>query len=137
MKDKSNQSQPAKIISKPINQSKKKSTNQSKDDIIELKDEIKKPLIDLSNGPVTIETQEVVESIEPDSNWSIGDPIKDKSIFELAIGNDWKLVRHNKKINQWKFVSRQSIKGVPKWIDDSEFISYKEASELIIDGYCE
>jgi hypothetical protein len=40
-------------------------------------------------------------------------------------------------LNQWKFVKKQSIKGKIKWIADSEFIDYKEASELIIDGYCE
>lgn len=132
--------QPAKIIAKPN----KQLIDKPKDDIIELKDEVKKdnrsidqkindkkPLIDLSNGPVTIET------IDPSDDWTIGDPINDPEIFELAIGNDWKLIRHDKKINQWKFVTRQSIKGIPKWIDDSEFIDYKDAAQLIIDGYCE
>lgn len=113
------------LIDKPID-----------DTMIELKDEIKKPLIDLSNGPVAIETKEVIECI-PVDDWSIGDPINDDNIFEMAIGNDWKLIRHSKQLNQWKFVNRQTIKGMPKWIDDSEFINYNEAAELIKDGYCE
>lgn len=96
---------------------------------IELVDEVKKPLIDLSNGPVTIET-------EPIDDWAIGDPV-DNDIFELAIGDDWKLVRHNKQLNQWQFVEKQVVKGSPKWIADSEWIDYKDASELILDGYCE
>jgi len=141
-KKKANQSKPVnqsatdnkcKVIAKP----KKELIDTPIGGIITLKDEIKKPLIDLSNGPVTIETQEVIESVDPSDDWTIGDPIKDKSIFELAIGDDWKLIRHSKKLNQWKFVNRQTIKGIPKWIDDSEFVSYKEASQLIIDGYCE
>jgi len=96
---------------------------------IELVDEVKKPLIDLSNGPVTIET-------EPIEEWAIGDPIDD-DIFELVIGNDWKLVRHDKQLDKWQFVSKQVVKGKPDWITDSEFISYSDASELINDGYCE
>jgi hypothetical protein len=122
-----------KVIAKP----KKELIDKPIDDkVIELKDEIKKPLIDLSNGPVTIKTQEVIECM-PTDDWTIGDPINDKSIFELVIGDDWKLIRHSKKYNQWKFVNRQTIKGIPKWIDDSEFIDYKEAAELINGGYCE
>jgi hypothetical protein len=131
---KANQSKPSddkcKVIAKP---------DQSKDDKpIELVDEIKpierKPLIDLSNGPVLIET---IEEVDPNDNWTIGDPIDDDTIFEMAIGNDWKLIRHSKKLNQWKFVNRQVVKGIPKWIDDSEFIDYTEAAQLINDGYCE
>jgi hypothetical protein len=123
-----------KIIAKP----KKELIDKPIDDtVIELKDEIKKPLIDLSNGPVLIKTEEVIESIDPADDWSIGDPINDKDIFELTIGNDWKLIRHSKQLNQWKFVNRQTIKGMPKWIDDSEFINYNEAAELINAGYCE
>lgn len=143
----------ARAAKKKANQS--KPTNQSKpsddkckviakpDPIIELTDEVKpkesidqkinerKPLIDLSNGPVVIET------VDPNDDWTIGDPIDDDTIFELAIGDDWKLIRHSKKLNQWKFVNRKTVKGLPKWIDDSEFIDYAEASQLIIDGYCE
>ena len=99
---------------------------------IELVDEVK-PLIDLSNGPVKITAIEV----DPIDDWSIGDPIKDKDIFELLIGSDWKLIRHNKQLDQWKFQSKQVVKGLPKWIDDSEFMSYQDVSELVIDGYCE
>lgn len=96
---------------------------------IELVDEVKKPLIDLSNGPVIIKA-------EPIDDWAIGDPV-DNDIFELVIGNDWKLIRHDKELDQWQFVSKQVVKGSPKWIADSEFIDYKDASELILDGYCE
>jgi len=104
---------------------------------IDLVNEIK-PLIDLSNGPVTIETfEEVIETIDPNEEWSIGDPIDDDTIFELSIGSDWKLVRHNKQLDKWQFQSKQVVKGLPKWIADSEWIDYKDASELIIDGYCE
>lgn len=91
--------------------------------------EVKKPLIDLSNGPVTIE-------VTPIDDWAIGDPV-DNDIFELSIGDDWKLIRHDKQLDQWQFVSKQVVKGLPKWIADSEFIDYKDASELILDGYCE
>jgi len=122
-----------KIISKAIE---KELIDKPKDAIIELIDEIKKPLIDLSNGPVTIKT-ELIETVDPSDDWTIGDPINDDEIFELLIGDDWKLIRHNKKLNQWKFVNRSVVKGIPKWIDDSEWIDYKEASQLVIDGYCE
>jgi hypothetical protein len=95
--------------------------------------EVKKPLIDLSNGPVKIE---VIESVDPLDDWNIGDPIDDE-IFELVIGDNWKLIRHNKELDKWQFQSKSVVKGIPKWIADSEFILYKEASELINDGYCE
>ena len=128
-----NQSDKCKVIAKPeVDQS----IIDKWDKAIVKTDEIKKPLIDLSNGPVLIET-ESIETIDPNDDWTIGDPINDNSIFELVIGNDWKLIRHSKKLNQWKFVKKQSIKGKTKWIADSEFIDYKEASELIIDGYCD
>jgi len=131
---KTNQSKKAddkcKVIAKPTNQSKDKPIK-TDDKSIDQKINDRKPLIDLSNGPVVIET------IDPNDDWTIGDPINDDTIFELTIGNDWKLIRHDKKLNQWKFVNRQVVKGIPKWIDDSEFIDYNEASQLIIDGYCE
>jgi hypothetical protein len=98
--------------------------------------EVKKPLIDLSNGPVVIEPKEVIENVKPDDNWSIGDPI-DNETFELVIGSDWKLIRHDKQLDQWQFQSKQVVKGIPKWIADGEWIDYKEASELVIEGYCE
>jgi hypothetical protein len=94
--------------------------------------EVNKPLIDLSNGPVAITAIEV----NPIDDWSIGDPIDD-DIFELVIGDDWKLIRHDEQLDKWQFVSKQVVKGLPKWIADSEFISYDDASELISDGYCE
>ena len=135
---KANQSQPAKIIAKPN----KQLIDKPKNDIIELKDEIKKDKSIKSDKSIDQKItekesiKEVIETVDPSDNWTIGDPIEN-DIFELAIGNDWKLVRHNQKLNQWKFVTRQSIKGVPKWIDDSEFIDYQDAAQLIIDGYCE
>ena len=97
---------------------------------IDLVNEIK-PLIDLSNGPVTIETIDV----EPIDNWEIGDPI-DNDIFELVIGNNWKLVRHDTELDKWQFISKQVVKGKPKWIADSEWIDYQFASEMILEGYC-
>jgi hypothetical protein len=121
---------------KVINKPKKPLIDKPKDDVIELKNEVKKPLIDLSKGPVKIESIEVV-NVDPSDDWSIGDPINDDTIFELIIGNDWKLIRHDEQLNEWKFFNRQSIKGVPEWIDDSEWLDYTEAAELINDGYCE
>ena len=114
-----------KIISKPI------------DKPIELVDEVK-PLIDLSQGSVLLaETEnEVIEQINPDDSWSIGDPIDDDTIFELMIGSDWKLVRHDKQLDKWQFQSKQVKKGIPKWIADSEYVDYSIACELVIDGYC-
>jgi hypothetical protein len=144
-KRKQSKSKPNPIPKKPTKAKPKKKTNpikaddnkckiisKPKDKPIELVDEVK-PLIDLSNGDVTITAIE----IDPIDNWSIGDPIKDKDIFELLIGSDWKLIRHNKQLDQWKFQSKQVVKGLPKWIDDSEFMSYQDVSELVIDGYCE
>ena len=112
-----------KIISKP---------DKPIDKPIELTDEMEvtKPLIDLSNGPVTIEAT-------PIDDWSIGDPIDDTDIVELVIGSDWKLIRHDKEMDWWKFQSKQVVKGLPKWIDDSEYLSYQTAAELICEGYCE
>jgi hypothetical protein len=119
-----------KVIAKPNNQL----PNKPKDDIIELKESDR---IDKKTNQSKAKFKEVIVDCDPDPNWSIGMPIKDDSIVELAIGEDWKLIRNDKKLNQWKFVNLQVIKGIPKWIDDSEFIDYKEASQLIIDGYCE
>ena len=84
-----------------------------------------------------VETKEVIEKVDPADNWSIGDPIDD-DIFELSIGDDWKLIRHNKQLDKWQFQSKQVVKGLPKWIAESdEYIDYKDAAELVIDGYCE
>ena len=120
-----------KVISKPKDKP-------IEDKPIELVDEIK-PLIDLSQGSVLLaETEnEVIEQINPDDSWSIGDPIDDDTIFELMIGSNWKLVRHNKQLDKWQFQSKQIKKGIPKWIADSEYVDYSIACELVIDGYCE
>jgi hypothetical protein len=131
----------AKAKSNPIDtptESKCKIISKPKDKPIELTPEmeVNKPLIDLSNGPVTIETEEVIEDVDPIDDWNIGDPIDDE-IFEMAIGDNWKLVRHNKQLNKWQFQLKTVVKGLPKWIADTEFISYKEASEFILEGYCE
>ena len=141
----------AKSIAKPIKPTKKKSKpidkpteskckviSKPKDKPIELVDEVK-PLIDLSNGPALLAetSNEVIEQINPDDSWSIGDPIDDDSIFELMIGSNWKLVRHNKQLDKWQFQSKQVKKGIPKWIADSEYVDYSIACELVIDGYCE
>lgn len=128
----------AKPIDKPT-ESKCKIINKP-DKPIELTKEMEvKPLIDLSQGSVLLaETEnEVIEQINPDDSWSIGDPIDDDTIFELMIGSDWKLVRHNKQLNKWQFQNKTVKKGLPKWIPDSEFIDYSIACELVIDGYCE
>ena len=114
-------------IDKSIDKSVEKSIEESIDKSI---DEVRKPLIDLSNGPVTIEI------VDPIDDWNIGDPIDD-DIFELIVGDDWKLIRHNEDLDLWQFQTKSVIKGKPDWIADSEFISYKEASQFVIDGYCE
>ena len=127
----------AKPIDKPT-ESKCKVISKPKDKPIELVDEVK-PLIDLSNGPAQLAetSKEVIEQINPDDSWSIGDPIDDDTIFELMIGSNWKLVRHNKQLDKWQFQSKQIKKGIPKWIADSEYVDYSIACELVIDGYCE
>lgn len=130
---KADQSKPSDDKCKVINKPKNQSTKSNKNDTI--KKESKKANQSKAKPKEVI--KEVIVDCDPDPDWSIGDPINDKSIVELAIGDDWKLIRHSKNLNQWKFVNRQVVKGIPKWIDDSEFLSYKEASQLVIDGYCE
>ena len=130
----------AKAKSNPIDtptESKCKIISKPKDKPIELTPEmeVNKPLIDLNNGPVSIETF-AIEDVDPIDSWNIGDPIDDE-IFELVIGDDWKLVRHNKELDKWQFQLKTVVKGLPKWIADSEFITYQEASEFISEGYCE
>jgi hypothetical protein len=105
---------------------------EKKDPIIELTEEVKKPLIDLSNGPVTIETEELIDA---PNDWKFGDPVPE-DVIELGIGDDWRLIRHDEKTDQWQFEQRQAIKGIPQWISDGEWIDYKDAAELINDGFC-
>ncbi|GAF78756.1 unnamed protein product, partial [marine sediment metagenome] len=84
-----------------------------------------------------IELTDMVD-VKPIDNWEIGDPI-DNDILELAIGDNWKLVRHNKELDKWQFQTKTVNKKnkVSKWIQDSEWIDYKFASEMINSGYCE
>jgi len=131
-----------KIISKPPIESKCKIISKppidkpiKKDKPIELTPEmeVKKPLL---NCPTTIE---VIEDIPCDDDWQLGDPIDDNSIFELVIGNDWKLVRHDKELNLWKLQTKSINKKnkVSNWIDDTEFCPYEFISDIINSGYCE
>ena len=114
-----------KVISKP----------KEKEKPIELVNEVK-PLIDLSNGPKTIE---VIEEVPIDDSFLIGDPIDDDSILELGIDTNWKLVRHNKELNLWKLQTKSINKKnkVSKWIDDTEYCPYEFISDIINSGYCE
>jgi len=131
-KKKANQSKATESKCVVIDKPKKSLIEKPKDDIIVLKDEVK-PLIDLSKGSQTIIA---IEEVPIDKDWRFGDPIEN-DVIELEVNDDWKIVRHDKKLNQWKFVNRITIKGLPKWSDDSEWINYKDACQLINDGYCD
>jgi hypothetical protein len=121
-----------KIISKPDKPIEKKKPIELTKDM-----EVNKPLIDLSNGPVTIETEPFkMENVNPIDDWNVGDPIDD-DVLEMAIGDNWKLVRHDKVLDKWQFQLKSVVKGLPKWIADSEWIDYQLASEFILEGYCE
>jgi hypothetical protein len=121
---------------KPIKQSKKaikrkerklnhqlKKRNQLKTDINKLASKYHKPI---EQKPKTVN---IIETVSNADNWKFGDPIKDNSICELILNDEYKLIRKG-KLNQWQFV-RTELKG-KKRIDyiESDFMPYREAVEL-------
>jgi hypothetical protein len=79
--------------------------------------------------PKVKKTIDVIETVNDSDNWKFGDPIKDNTICELILNNEYKLIRNGKR-NEWQFV-RTELKG-KKRIDyiESDFIPYREAVEL-------
>jgi hypothetical protein len=124
----SNSNKPTESKCKIINKPKTKPIKKEK--VIELVNEVKKPI---AKKPAK---KEVIESGKMDKDFAIGDPIKDKEIFELGIGSKWRMVRHDKQLNMWKLQFKTVTKGIPNWIDDTEFVEYEFLSEMVNEGYC-
>jgi len=127
------------VESKPIKQSEKakrrkeRKLNHQLKKRKELKNSIDKiaskyPIKEKQSKPKAKKTIDIIETVSNADNWKFGDPIKDKSICELQLNSEYKLVRG--KHDTWQFI-RIETKG-KKTIQyvESDFLPYSEAVEL-------